>query len=312
MSLKKAVVSTFVGGLFAGVAASASAQQVESQKSAAASLLPNAYGSIDLRQYSFKELNEGAGDKNSPAIQSRLIVGSTFMDGKLDIDGVFAVTAKPQTEKYNQRNPQFDAKYAAVEGTYGEISPILTVYSAHQGSPLQAYPDLYAQVKYPIELSIGTLTPALSGEWNARFMSAQTDAKVYNESSKTTQELGLTEDKDKDPVRPQQDLNYAAEYVASIALSAGKFGVTLYQFMDQLYYPRYTANDEDGTLETSRPVKTSVTEGLKVSYKITDKATLSNEVYSQQGGVYETQFEGYDDNKGLPAFSNIAKITYKL
>lgn len=311
MSLKKAVVSTFVGVALAGAAASASAQQVESGKTAQYSLLPNFHGSVDLRQYSFKSMSEKDGDKRLPAVQSRAILGSSFMDGKLDVTGILAVTAKPQTEKLKQRNPQLDIKYTNLDTTHFEIDTILTVYSAHETSPMQAYPDLYAETRYPADLAIGKLTATLSGEWNVRFITAQQDSTIENESGRPASELGLTVNAEGDATRPKEDLDAAAQYVGSMSLATGKFVLTASQFLDQVYNPRYVAG-ADGSVEVSRPVKTSVTEGFKVAYKITDKTTVSNETYLQQGGVFESQFDGADDNKGLYAFSNIAKIAYKL
>lgn len=310
MKLTTALYSLMIGGALASATA-ASAEEVEAQKVASPSLLPNFHGSIDLRHYKLVEKTEN-GDKENPGVQSRLIAGSTFMNDKLDVTGIMAVTAKPATEKIKQRRPEIDISYSLYSNDYVELSPELQIVTPHEGSATDGSPGLMASLKAPAaDLGFGKLSASLSGEWLTKFSSRASDATVDVETGKDLKELGLVEG-DEGPTKTngKQDLDFAAEYIASINLSSGKMSVDLSQWLDQIYNPRYTATD-DG-IEVSRPVKSSTTQRLKLAYKITDKTTLSNEVYLQQGGVFESEFKGYDDNKGLPAVSNVAKIAYSL
>ena len=310
MKLTKALCSLMIGGALAS-AQSASAEEVQAQKVASPSLLPGFHGSIDARHYMFKEKTEN-GDKENPGVQSRLIMGSTFMNDKLDVIGIMAVTAKPATEKISQRRPEINITYSLFGNDNVDLGAGLQILTPHQGSATDGSPGITAALKAsPMDLGFAKLNMGLSGEWVSKLSSRAADAPVDVETNKSLSELGLVEGEE-GPAKTngKEDLDAAAEYIANVNLSSGKLSLDVSQWLDQVYNPRYTATD-DG-IEVSRPVKSSTTQRIKVAYKITDKATLSNEVYLQQGGVFEREFKGYDDNKGLPAVSNVAKVAYSL
>ena len=312
MKFANGLYSVLAGAAILTAQAASAADAVEAQKTASYSLLPNAYGTIDVRHYDLRVNNADESKSKNPGVQSRLVVGSPFMNDKLDVSAIMAVTAKPATEKFKQRRPEINAKYTLVSGDLGEISPELQILTPHEGSATDAGPGLFAQLKAPDmdAGAFGKVFANVTGEWTTHLASRTADATVENESTKSASELGLVEQADGSTTRTdgKQDLDFNAEYMATVGTKIGAFGVTLAQFLDQNYDPRYTATD-DG-IQVSRPVKTSTTEMVKVSYKVSDKTTVSNENYFQQGGVFESTHIDYDANKGLPGFSNIAKVTY--
>lgn len=132
------------------------------------SILPNAYGNLNLRHYfNAKSVDSTTGKlKYDPVFQPRLYLGSKFFDGKLDSKFIFAVNNSYGEGKNSgivtDKGTRFENDFTAYKNDYVSLIPFLYVQlpksTDETRGPTKAEMGLDIQTQYPIATSAGTIT----------------------------------------------------------------------------------------------------------------------------------------------------------
>lgn len=169
--------------LFAQAQAPAS---VEASKSAPLqSILPNAYGKVDVRHY-FHRKTLGADNKLTydPMFQPRLVLGSKFFEGRLDSQVIFGAENKTGTAHNSatmgDKGTRIENEFTVYKNDYVSFIPLLYIQlpksTDEVRKPTKAELGIDIPVQYPVHTSAGIF--AFEGEFTGKtYFSSRPDAE---------------------------------------------------------------------------------------------------------------------------------------
>lgn len=309
-SVLAAAAFTVAGSALAAETAAVSAEA----KAPLQTVLPNSYGSAELRHTLSERVDPTTGESNQvPSVSLRPTIGSTFFDSKLDTNFTWIFTKKAESAKIEKNSVGFynETIYTAFQNDYVKLYPYLYAEQNNLGNNFGlAQVGPHADFNYAAKLSAGTLTFSGSLAPSVELFSPE-----YNSSKKVTVKNGTgrpddqfsltavaegqeptTETEQKDPSfvnATSADVKFAPAALAGFSVAAGAT-------YDQSWTPTYVGKDKEGDVvveQDAYAVSSTVTNKLTLSYELNKTLTLVNQARYTVNGFYASNYENLDASR---------------
>jgi len=278
------------------IAGNAMAEDVKSAKEAPAKVLfPHSYGVLSLRQYEkVRVAKDAAGEDayagTTPYGQTRLTIGSTWFEGRLDTSATLFVQKETASTQLKTLTPELIAEYRPVTGEYGYVKPYVDMFPAFQGAV--SFGDLGVEnlAKLPLTTPVGKLVLSGAVDVSTRLVGGKQKVKV--EGTPGDGALALTQDREGNSLTVQQDQSLNTRYNTKAALDiAALRGLSVYGQVEyfRVFNPKYAfaATEADNTRLAGYKADSWTETSADVSYKFNDTVSLSNTLLFSSVGFYQ-------------------------
>lgn len=256
------------------------------------SILPGAYGKIELR-HSVARRMEGQDVTNDiPKLDIRPTLGSTFFNDRVDTSFTWIFRKTADTAKVSKLVLFNETKWNVVQGKYGDIGPYAVTYQSNDQSFSESYVGFDANLKRDVAIAGGTL--AFSGYMEPLAVirsgksSAESKVNVRNDTGNDSFSLdnsGATDVEQRDPTI----WNYSAVDTRFKPDAVEGFYVGLGVELAQKWDPKYSAKIVDGEtrVENDGYATSAVTTNVfRLGYKVSDAVTVAGALRQNIGGYY--------------------------
>ncbi len=328
MKFSKAIFVLVSSLSVAGVATAQDQAAVSAEKqSGIKTILPGAYGNIEMRHSTLRVMDEDNKVVNDvPSLTARPTLGSTFFNEKVDTAFTWVFRKKPDTtvvERYYLMNV---TQIKAIDGKYGNIGPYFETYQKNGQSFEESYIGLYGELNKDLELAAGKVSFNGYSQPVGLFRdahSANLEANQIEPRNETSQEtLSLTDDENGATIQ-QRDPSVFHFYGASAKFApAAVKGFSVKGSVDLLnrYDPKYvTKETDDGDARTELDgyaVSGLTLNRIILGYKISDTLSVANQFRQYIGGIYGQSIDAQHADKtgqvGNYRFENRLQLTATL
>lgn len=305
MKVSIGIFSLMAAAALSGVAMAQDQAAVSAEKQAPIkSVLPGAYGSVEMRHSTLREVDaedKKVGDNSSLNIRPTL--GTTLFNDKVDTAFTWAFQKKTDTTALKKTWFYNETQVKVLDGNVNGktpyyFGPYAFTSFLERGGEGFSYSDigLYGEITTDLAIPSGAIsimgyTNPLA-ELNSKRNSSENQVLVENRTSRSDSELGLTTNDDGDAQIEQRDptlINYTGGSVkykpAAVAGFSTGFGVDLIQ----IWKPKYqTVESSDGDTRTELngyDSKALSVNKFILGYKINDKLSVTNSVRQYVGGL---------------------------
>lgn len=313
MTVRK-VLCALVGLSISAVATAAEEGAVSATKaSTQPEVIAKAYASLALRHSTLEKLAADGSTNIIPSVIAIPTLGTHLLDDKLDVALTWAFQKKPDSIRLTKLTPYAEVTYTVLDSAHATLFPYVYVEQNDGASfgvvDVGPHLDLKADLMTPL----GKL--ALSGfvEPLAEFTSGKsaTKAPVRDRTTRST-DLTLRDDGTKDEPKVETEIEQrhpsifsTTELAAKQSIDAVK-GLAVSVGIDyfQNWIPHYQASTVDDSTRydlDGYSVKSAVMNKVGVSYKLSEKLSIANQVRYMVNGLYR---DSYDTTKGVTGISS--------
>lgn len=315
MKFSKGIVALVTGFAFAGLAQAQDATTSAEKKAPALTLLPTAYGSLEMRHKSIRSMENDVVVNDRITLQARPTVGATFFDGKLDVSftGIFQ---RDNDTTIVKRSDIYQENYLTiVEGSAGFLKlytytdGIATEAGDFKTSDVMAYYS--SDEKFKATTGIGEIGILVEEYLGPQFTSGKgkQTSKVRNLEVGQGATYGLKGDANDEMTKRDPDLNsiaVALPYIKPAILPALKLSAGFEQYTT--WAANYKAKGED--IEQDGYSRSGFTVNrVTASYKISDKVTVANMLRQTVNGLWAA---GTKESKDEARYENRLMLTATL
>jgi len=296
------------GFSLAGVAAAQDAAVTTEKKAAIQNIVPGAYSSLEVRHSTQRQMTDDTVDNDLVNLTVRPTLGATFFDGKVDTAFTWIFSKRPDAARITKSVMYNETVIKALEGKQGYLGPYAYAEQGVDGQDFSSADlGLYGEIATDVEIIGGVL--AFNGYWNptANYLSARELSKDGNKApvSSRSESLSLTEDQSSIEQRDPTLKNVVG--VGAKVKPAAVKGLSIGFAVDaiQQWKPKYAAEEVGGDVRTDidgYETSSLMINKYAVSYKLTDKVTLTNQLRQNVAGYYEAGIDtGTPDRTGTVA-----------
>jgi hypothetical protein len=289
MKFSKVLFAVIASSSVAGVAFGEEAVQAE-KKAPIQQLLPNAYGSVEVRHSTLRKME---GDKlvdDSPSLSVRPSIGSTFFDGKLDSYFTLRYSKKPDSVRINKSFTDNETFLTLVKNDIGAIKGYAYTVMAGEDSFADTSLGLYADAAKSLDIVGGSLKLSAYSNPTAGYKSGKQAAADKAPAADRTS-LSLKED---DTKVEQQDPSIGHTFGGGVRYApAAVKGLSFGPSVDfgQAWTPKYEmVETTDGNAKqqlNGYATRSATMTRLVVSYKLSDATTLTSQIRGLTAGYWE-------------------------
>jgi hypothetical protein len=299
---------------FSSVAALGAEVTVEKKAPGFDSLIKPTSANVQYRHFYDVSVDNQDVSAVVPSGQVRSNLGFSLLDGAVDTTLILGATKATGTQAITQRRPQIWAQTNVLDGEKLSVAAYLDLRTPMGASPTNIELGLNPYYSSTIaETKAGTVSVAVSGYFDAIMSSQAKDATFTNSDvDETAKQLGLVavgEDGAKKIKGAQKDPSYDGDVELMLnykpTIMASKLTVGMGTEWNRHWNPKYTLNAED-IVETSFEAETTMMTRLSVSYKASDKMSVSNNTWHNYRGLYVAPVNG-----GTTVF-NMTTLSYSI
>ncbi len=283
-------------------------------------LLPGLGIKSDIRNYYKLGLEKDSLVSKSPAQQARATVTNTFLEGNGSLTLIFAANRSYATTKISQRRPEGILSVTMLSNDTVAFAPYVNLLAPFAGSGTEGALGLSSDVTKSLETTAGKLSMLANVDVSADVSSRTSDRLIENKTGKSAASLGLVAPEENGVVTEKgknNKFNYNASYTLSSSLVAAKvtgLSILVSVGVNQVFSPKYSLL-EDGSVATTRSVKSETVQKFRLSYAISPKVTLLNESMQLMDGVYSSRRNESSKTNGITPdsrFINTTVLSYTL
>lgn len=289
MKFSKVLFAVIASSSVAGVAFGEEAVQAE-KKAPVQQLLPNSYGSVEVRHSTLRKME---GDKlvdDSPSLSVRPTLGSSFFDGKLDTAFTLRYSKKPDSIRINKSLTDNETTLTLIGNDIGSIKGYAYTELDGEDSFTNTSLGLYADAAKSLDIVGGSLKLSAYSNPTAGYKSGkQAAADKVTAADRTS--LALTE---ADTKVEQQDPSIAHSFGGGVRYApAAVKGLSVGPSVDfgQVWNPKYEmVETTDGNAKQNLngyETRSATMTRLVVSYKLSDATTLTSQIRGITNGYWE-------------------------
>jgi hypothetical protein len=279
---------------FSSVAALGAEVTAEKKAPGFDSLIKPTSANVQYRHFYDVRVNNQDFSAVIPSAQVRSNLGFSLLNGALDTTLILGATKETGTQAVTQRRPQIWTETSVLDGENLSIAAYLDMRTPMGASPTNIELGLNPNYSKTIaETKAGTFSMAISGYFDAIMSSQAKDATFTNSDvDGTAKQLGLVavgEDGKKKIQGAQKDPSYDGDVELMLQYKpttvSSKLTVGVGTEWNRHWDPKYELNAQD-VVETSFEASTTMMTRLSVSYKASDKMSVSNNTWHNYRGMY--------------------------
>ena len=274
------------------LASGAFGQDVETTKVAPLQqLLPNSYGKVEVRHELDVNMAKEKVTNQIPNLSVRPTLGSKFFDGDLNSSFTWIFQRNAGSTKVEKTTLYNVTTYNLISGTYGSITPYFETYQDNGDSFSSSYAGAEFASSKKVETGVGAVTFGAYSLPLWELTSGAGAPKVSPANNTGAATLTESEIEQRDP----SIYSYTGAYTSFKPAAVAGLGLSLGTELNRNWKPKYETNLVDGGERTSLAgyaTTNKITNKVKVSYPLSDKVTLSNEIRQYVGGAYEERIDG--------------------
>lgn len=294
--------------VFAVLAGSASAQQVQSAKPATGPADALSSHSLQLQYRNYmtgknkEERSQFERQEVTSQVRAYFIFG--FLDDMVETSAILGAVTETGTQKVSNRPLQILTEVSAVDTDYFAVTPYLDLENVGEDN---ANGDLGVRpaLKYPtIDTPVGGLELSFEVDGEAQFSTDEKEAEIDDDSFALVGREPTEEDKRK------SDPSYEVIARPAVTLGLGKLvnGLSAESYVEytNTFDPKYSLNT-DGSRDLSYEPTRSTATSVAAIYEINDALAVSNEFVLYHSGLYEARGDAERTR-----FINLAKLAYTV
>jgi len=281
-------------------------------------VLPNFYSMMQLRQYTSVALDKNATQGTNVFGQARYILGSTFMNGKMDANVTFGVVKNTQTNLVVQRRTYLWMSYSALTLSNLAVTPYADIRLPIRGSGTAAKLGMNFAAKKMISTGFGMIKLRMGADVVSHLNSRQSQSTVKGLTDEDKVRFSLTGDEQDQvdtaaaPITTEYDLSIFVGDVAKVKGLALRFSA----YVDRNFaanMEKAVVGGEEKITMTGYSAKNTAFNLYKIGYTARNGVSIENETYQNFNGVYEFRVNGSDAAVPDQArWTNIIKVTTTL